>query len=101
MVLTDLAILWSRLCECVRGAVRYTCSVRAARNRTIQMLCIGGGLKMATVSHKNIVDEIIAGDGWYPGDHTRVVRIVEYNNQWNGRPCLGPDLRWGRRQPLP
>jgi hypothetical protein len=46
---------------------------------------------MATVSSKDIVDEIIAGNGLYPGDEAgpRVVKVVEYNNQFNG------DLAWG------
>lgn len=34
---------------------------------------------MATVS-KEIADKVRAGNGWYPGDNVRVVRIVEYNN---------------------
>ena len=34
---------------------------------------------MPTVS-KPIADKLVAGDGWYPGDHTRVMRIVEYTD---------------------
>jgi hypothetical protein len=33
---------------------------------------------MATVS-KELADELVAKDGWYPGD-PRVFRIVEYTN---------------------
>ena len=43
---------------------------------------------MATISSKHVVDEIIANDGHYEGD-PRVIKIVEYNNQFNG------DLAWG------
>jgi hypothetical protein len=43
---------------------------------------------MATVSMREIVDDIIRGNGHYMGDPL-VVRIVEYNNQFNG------DLAWG------
>jgi hypothetical protein len=32
---------------------------------------------MPTVS-KNIADKVIAGNGFYPGDHVRVVKVVEY-----------------------
>lgn len=38
---------------------------------------------MSTVS-KPIADKLIAGNGYYPGDHVRVVKIVEYSNQWDG-----------------
>jgi hypothetical protein len=38
---------------------------------------------MATINSREIVDEIIKGDGYYPGD-TRVVKIVAYQNQWGG-----------------
>ena len=38
---------------------------------------------MATVD-KRFADEIKALDGWYPGDHVRIVRIVEYDNAWGG-----------------
>jgi hypothetical protein len=48
---------------------------------------------MATVSIRHIVDEIIAGDGLYgseeDGYDPRVIKIVEYNNMFNG------DLAWG------
>jgi hypothetical protein len=37
---------------------------------------------MATINSKEIVDTIIANNGIYPGD-TPVVRIVQYNNQWD------------------
>lgn len=43
---------------------------------------------MATITNKNIVDDIIAGDGYYEGD-PRVVKIVEYENQWNHAPAWG------------
>lgn len=36
---------------------------------------------MATLTSREIVNEIINGDGWYPGDTTRVVKIVEYTDQ--------------------
>ena len=38
---------------------------------------------MATVNEQ-ICREIIAGDGWYPGDHLRVVRVVSYDNAFDG-----------------
>jgi len=44
---------------------------------------------MATVNSKAIVDEIIAGNGLYPGDDIPVVRIVQYNNQFNGGIAYG------------
>jgi hypothetical protein len=43
---------------------------------------------MATVNSRQVVDEIIANEGRYPGDPL-VVRIVEYNNQFNGAICWG------------
>jgi hypothetical protein len=43
---------------------------------------------MATVSSKDIVDEIIANNGKY-GSDPEVVAIVQYNNQFNG------GLAWG------
>ena len=44
---------------------------------------------MATVNNKAMVDTIIEGDGIYPGDeHMRVVKIVEYTNDWGGT-CWG------------
>jgi hypothetical protein len=43
---------------------------------------------MATVS-KNLADEIIAGNGLYPGDHIRVVKIVKYQNVFDGRDAYG------------
>lgn len=39
---------------------------------------------MPTVNEQ-IAREVIAGDGWYPGDHLRVVRVVSYDNAWGGR----------------
>jgi len=44
---------------------------------------------MATVNSLQIVNDIIAGDGWYPGDPIRVVKIVRYENQWNGNFAYG------------
>ena len=44
---------------------------------------------MATVNSKAIVDEIIAGNGLYPGDDIPVVCIVQYNNQFNGGIAYG------------
>jgi len=48
---------------------------------------------MATVNSLQVVQAIIDGDGWYPGDKEeggmRVVKIVQYNNQFNG------DLAYG------
>jgi hypothetical protein len=38
---------------------------------------------MATVDSKHIVDEIIAGDGYYLDD-PRVVKIVQYTTKWGG-----------------
>ena len=42
---------------------------------------------MATVS-KEIADQIIAHEGRYPGDPL-VVKIVQYENQWNGEHAYG------------
>jgi hypothetical protein len=43
---------------------------------------------MATITQKHIVDEIIASDGRYMDDDL-VVKIVEYENMFNG------GLAWG------
>lgn len=43
---------------------------------------------MTTVS-KAIADKIIEGDGYYPGDRIKVVRIVKYQNQFNGADAYG------------
>lgn len=34
---------------------------------------------MATVS-KDIADKVVKGKGFYPGDRTKVVKIVQYEN---------------------
>jgi hypothetical protein len=46
---------------------------------------------MATVNSRKIVDAIIEGDGVYPGDEAiaPVIRIVQYNNQFNGNIAYG------------
>jgi len=45
---------------------------------------------MATVNSREIVDIIIAGNGVYPGDeHMPIVRIVEYNNMFDGAIAYG------------
>ena len=38
---------------------------------------------MATVT-KEICEEIITGNGWYRGDPVRVVKVVTYNNMFDG-----------------
>lgn len=43
---------------------------------------------MATITSKAVIDEIIANDGHYEGDPL-VVKVVEYNNMFNG------GLAWG------
>ena len=43
---------------------------------------------MATINSREIVDAIIAGDGHYLGD-PRVIKIVQYENQWNGGLAYG------------
>ena len=43
---------------------------------------------MSTVS-KNIADEVILYDGLYPGDFVRVVKIVKYQNCFNGCDAYG------------
>jgi len=43
---------------------------------------------MATFTDKALIDELIANDGHYEDD-PRVLKIVEYNNQFNG------GLAWG------
>ena len=44
---------------------------------------------MATVNNREIVDTLIANNGWYPGDEIQVVRIVQYNNAFNGGTAYG------------
>lgn len=44
---------------------------------------------MATINSREMVDEIIANQGLYPGDHLRVERIVEYNNIFDGGIAYG------------
>ena len=43
---------------------------------------------MATINSRRIVDDIIRGDGYYEGD-PRVVKIVQYNNQFDGGLAYG------------
>lgn len=43
---------------------------------------------MSTVS-KDIADKIIEGNGFYPGDHIRVTKIVKYQNCFNGADAYG------------
>jgi hypothetical protein len=44
---------------------------------------------MATVNDRKTVDLIIQGNGYYPGDDIPVVRIVEYNNMFDGGIAYG------------
>jgi len=44
---------------------------------------------MATINSRETVDEIIRGNGLYPGDDIRVVRIVQYNNIFDGGIAYG------------
>ena len=44
---------------------------------------------MATVKSWDIVQRIIQYDGLYPGDDLRVVRIVQYNNVFDGAIAYG------------
>ena len=45
---------------------------------------------MATITHRPTVDVLIQNDGIYPGDEDMpVVKIVEYNNMFDG------GLAWG------
>jgi len=46
---------------------------------------------MATVNSLQVVNDIIANDGYYEGDRNemRVVKIVRYNNQFNGEIAYG------------
>lgn len=48
---------------------------------------------MATVTSQQIVDDIIARNGLYPGDEASplgpVVRIVQYTDQWGGTENFG------------
>ena len=46
-------------------------------------------IPMATVNSREVVDQIIKGDGYYPGNRTRVIKIVQYNNQYNGGLAYG------------
>lgn len=43
---------------------------------------------MATITQRDIVDKIIENNGHYSDDE-RVVRIVEYNNMFNGGVAYG------------
>ena len=43
---------------------------------------------MSTVS-KRIADECILHDGIYPGDHQRVVKVVKYQNMFDGGDAYG------------
>ena len=43
---------------------------------------------MATITSKEIVDEIIAADGLYMGD-PQVIKVVEYSNMFNGGQAWG------------
>lgn len=43
---------------------------------------------MSTVS-KEIADTCIAGNGIYPGDHERVVKVVKYQNAFDGGDAYG------------
>jgi hypothetical protein len=44
---------------------------------------------MATVNSREVVDAIIKGKGFYPGDHLRVVKIVQYANMFDGGTAYG------------
>lgn len=45
---------------------------------------------MATISSKETVDTIIAGNGIYPGDESMpVLKIVQYNNAFDGKIAYG------------
>jgi len=43
---------------------------------------------MATITSKEIIDEIIAADGRYMGD-PQVIKVVAYRNQFNGGEAWG------------
>lgn len=43
---------------------------------------------MATINSREIVDEIISGNGQYADDEP-VLKIVQYNNQFNGGLAYG------------
>lgn len=43
---------------------------------------------MSTVS-KQTADEVILYDGMYPGDQQRVVKVVKYQNMFNGADAYG------------
>lgn len=43
---------------------------------------------MSTVN-KRIADECILHDGLYPGDHKRVVKVVKYQNMFDGSDAFG------------
>ena len=43
---------------------------------------------MATISNRQVVDEVIRMNGKF-GDDPQVVAIVEYNNMFNGNPAWG------------
>ena len=44
---------------------------------------------MATVNSRGTVDAIIRGNGFYQGGDLRVVRIVRYNNMFDGGVAYG------------
>ena len=44
---------------------------------------------MSTINSRRIVDDIIKNDGLYPGDKVRVIKIVQYENAFNGALAYG------------
>lgn len=44
---------------------------------------------MASINSREVVDTIIKHNGMYPGDSIRVVKIVQYNNAFDGRITYG------------
>lgn len=46
---------------------------------------------MATINDQTTVDDIIKNDGWYENDHDepRVLKIVQYQNAFNGGDAFG------------
>jgi hypothetical protein len=52
---------------------------------------------MATVNSRAIVDEIIEGNGYYEDDELQVVKIVQYNNIFDGGITYG--LIWEGEDP--
>ena len=46
---------------------------------------VRGKYYMATIDSREVIDILIANNGWYPDDNIQVVKIVEYTNAWGNQ----------------